>query len=179
MSLALTVHSLFEKRFRLMSKTEPAAIYDLRIREIMSRDVVTLRVGDTIHEALTLMGENRVSALPVVDSQDHCVGILSTSDLVDMTRDVDDDIYHMDLVDPTSRRFLLDKLIHSMGNESVQSFMSENLSTIDVETTLAHATREMLRNRVHHLHVVDSKDQLVGIISTMDVLGMFADAAPE
>jgi len=154
-------------------------IYSRKVKDLMSRDVVTISAGDTIHEALTLMGENRVSALPVVDRHDHCVGILSTSDLVDMTRDVDDDIYNLDLVDPTSQRFLLDRLTHSMGSETVQSFMSESVTTIDVESSIGKATREMLRNRIHHLPVVDSKEKLIGIISTMDILGEFADAAPD
>ena len=154
-------------------------IYTHRIKDIMSRDVVTINAGDTVHEARTLMGENRVSALPVVDGHSHCVGILSTSDLVDMTRDVDDDLYHLDMVDPTSRRFLLEKLAHSMGGETVQSFMSEVVMTIDAETTLGKATREMLRNRVHHLPVVDSSDRLIGIVSTIDILSEFADGAPD
>ncbi len=154
-------------------------IYKKRVKDIMVRDVVTIGAGDTIHEALSLMGENRVSAIPVVDRQNHCIGILSTSDLVDMTRDVDDDLYNLDLVDTTSRRFLLDKLAHSMGSEPVQSFMSEALTTVDGETTLGKATREMLRNQVHHLPVVDSDNHLVGIISTMDVLAEFADGAPD
>ncbi len=154
-------------------------IYKHRVKDIMSRDVVTITAQDTIHEALTLMGENRVSALPVVDRKNHCVGIISTSDLVDMTRDVDDDLYHLDMVDPTSRRFLLDKLAHSMGSETVQSFMSESVTTIDEEATLAKATRELLRNRVHHLPVVDAHDQLIGIISTIDILSEFADGAPD
>ena len=161
-----------------MSQTVPNSIYKRRVKDIMSRDVVALNAGDTIHEALGLMGENRVSAIPVVDHHNHCVGILSTSDLVDMTRDVDDDIYHLDFVDPTSRRFLLDKLAHSMGSETVQSYMSETVTTVDAETTIAKATREMLRNRVHHLPVVDSSDHLIGIVSTMDILAEFADAAP-
>lgn len=161
-----------------MTKTKSESIYTRRIKDLMSRHVVALSVGDTIHDALVMMGENRVSALPVVDNHDHCVGILSTSDLVDMTRDVDDDLYHLDLVDPSSRRFLLDKLAHSMGTESVQSFMSETVATVGPETTIAAATREMLRNRVHHLPVVDSNDHLIGIISTMDILSEFADAAP-
>lgn len=159
-----------------MSRT---SIYDRRVKDIMSRDVVTISAGDTIHEALTLMGENRVSALPVVNSHNICVGILSTSDLVDMTRDVDDDLYHLDLVDPTSRRFLLDKLAHNMGSEPVQSFMSEAVATIDMEATIGKATREMLRNRIHHLPVVDTHDHLIGIVSTMDILAEFADSAPE
>lgn len=153
-------------------------IYAKRVKDIMSRDVVTTSAADTVHEALTLMGENRVSAIPVVDGHDHCVGILSTSDLVDMTRDIDDDLYSLDLVDSTSRRFLLDKLAHSMGGESVQSFMSETVATVGAETTLADATREMLRNRVHHLPVVDGDNHLIGIISTMDVLAEFANGAP-
>lgn len=160
-----------------MSKTKD--IYGRRVKEIMSRDVVTVRAGDTVHEALTLMGENRVSALPVVDNQDHCIGILSTSDLVDMTRDVDDDLYQLDLVDSTSRRFLLDKLTHSMGNESVQSYMSESVTAIDPESTIGKATRELLRNRIHHLPVVDGKNHLVGIVSTMDILAELADLAPD
>ena len=154
-------------------------IYQHRVKDVMSRDVVTIQASDSIHEALTLMGENRVSALPVVDRQNRCVGILSTSDLVDMTRDVDDDLYHLDLVDPTSRRFLLDKLAHSLGSETVQSFMSEGVMTVGDETTLARATREILRNRVHHLPVVDEHERLIGIISTMDILAEFADGAPE
>ena len=155
------------------------SIYDRRVKEVMSRDVVAINAGDTVHEALTLMGENRVSALPVVNGHDSCVGIISTSDLVDMTRDLDDDLYHLDLVDSTSRRFLLDKLAHSLGNEPVQSYMSEAVATIDPETTIGKATREMLRNRVHHLPVVDGHEHLIGIISTMDILAEFADGAPD
>jgi CBS-domain-containing membrane protein len=142
-------------------------IYGRRVKEIMSRDVVTIRAGDTVHEALTLMGENRVSALPVVDNHDHCVGILSTSDLVDMTRDVDDDLYQ------------LDKLTHSMGNESVQSYMSETVTCVDPEASIGKATRELLRNRIHHLPVIDADKHLVGIVSTMDILGELADLAPD
>lgn len=153
-------------------------IYDLRVKNIMSRDVVTINAGDTIHEAMTLMGENRVSALPVVDSRNRCIGILSTSDLVDMTRDVDDDVYQLDLVDATTQRYLLEKLTHSMGSETVQSFMSESPSTVDAETSIGKATHEMLRNQVHHLPVVDSNDRLVGILSTMDILAELADEAP-
>ncbi len=159
--------------------SDSAPIYSRRVKDIMSRDVVTISAGDTVHEALTLMGENRVSALPVVDSHDHCIGILSTSDLVDMTRDVDDDLYQLDIVDSTSRRFLLDKLTHSMGNESVQSYMSESVTCIDPETTIGKATRELLRNRIHHLPVVDANNHLIGIISTMDILAELADSAPD
>ncbi len=154
-------------------------IYDRKVADIMTADVVTLVAGGTIHEALVLMGENRVSAIPVVDREGHCVGILSTTDLVDMTRDVDDDLYQLDLVDPTSRRFLLDKLAHSMGSEKIDSFMSETLTTVLPDSTLANATRKVLKAGVHHLPVVDDDGHLVGIVSSLDILAEFADAAPD
>ena len=152
-------------------------IYDKRVKDVMSRDTVTLNAEDTVHEALTLMGENRVSALPVVDRRDRCVGILSTSDLVDMTRDVDEDLKQLDLVDPASQRFLIDKLADSLGSEKVQSYMSESVTTVGMETPIGRAAREMLRNRVHHLPVLDHNERLIGIVSTMDILGEFADGA--
>lgn len=154
-------------------------IYDRKVSDIMTRDVVTLAAGGTVHEALSLMGENRVSAIPVVDHAGKCIGIISTTDLVDMTRDVDDDLYQLDLVDATSRRFLIDRLAHSLGNESIETYMSESLVTVYPESTLATATKRILKAGVHHLPVVDKHDRLVGIVSSLDILAEFADAAPE
>ena len=147
------------------------------IESVMNRDVVTLNAGGTIHEALVLMEENRVSTLPVVDNTDRCVGILSTSDLVDMTRDVDDDVYELDHADVAGQRYLVEKLIHSMGSESIQSFMSEKVSTAKSSESIVDAARRMIHEEVHHLPGADEDVVLVGIVSTMDVLGAFADAA--
>ena len=55
----------------------------------------------------------------------------------------------------------------------------EAVTTIDAESTIGRATREMLRNQVHHLPIVDVHDHLIGIVSTMDILAELADAAPD
>lgn len=155
------------------------SVYTKRVKEFVSRDTVTLNADDTIHEALELMGENRVSALPVVDKQNRCIGILSASDLVDLTRETEQDLGELDFVDLSTKRFLVDKLAHSLGNEKVQSFMSESVVTVGMESLIGRAAQEMLRNQIHHLPVVDNDTRLIGIISTMDILGEFADCAPE
>ena len=152
-----------------------SSVQKRRVREVMSREIVSLHADATIHEALSTMVENSVTALPVVDSRDRCVGIFTTTDLLDLTWDVEDDVYQMDVVDPISRRLLVDKLTQSLGNETVSSYMSEDVSTVGCETTLAMAARDMLRSHVHHLPVVDDKDRLVGIVSTTDILAEFAD----
>lgn len=154
------------------------SIYERKVSDIMTRDVVTLEAGGTVHEALTLMGENRVSAIPVIDRKGRCVGILSATDLVDMTRDVDDDLYHLDLVDSTSRRFLIDRLSRTLGEEAIDTYMSESLTTVLPDSTLVNATRKILKAGIHHLPVVDEHDRLVGIVSSIDILAEFVDAAP-
>lgn len=154
-------------------------VYEKRVREIVTRDLVTIGADATVHDALELMGENRISALPVVDKDRHCVGILSAADLVDLTRDTDEDLRDLDCVDLSTKRFLIDKLAHSLGNESVQTFMSESLVTVAMDARIGRAAQEMLRNHVHHLPVVDHDNKLLGIVSTMDLLAEFADATPD
>ncbi|MEO1617484.1 MAG: CBS domain-containing protein [Planctomycetota bacterium] len=154
-------------------------VYSRPIRDIMNREVVTINAAGTIHEALLLMDENRVSTLPVVDNDDHCIGILSAADLIETTRDVDEDIYELEEADIAGMRFLLDKLSHAMGSESVQSLMSESITVLRPTATVQDAVQMMLRDRVHHLPVQDRSGLLVGIVSTMDLLREFAEAAPE
>ena len=145
------------------------------VKHIMSRDVVTLSTEDTIHNALELLVSNRVSALPVVDNGKHCVGILSTTDLVDFTRDVDEDLHHVDEINASSRGWLVSKLLRSLGEETVGAYMSDDVATIGLESSLAKAAQLMVRNRVHHLPVLDHHGHLAGILSTMDILCDFAD----
>jgi predicted transcriptional regulator len=75
-------------------------------------------------------------------------------------------------------RWLLERLMEGMGHTKVAEVMSEDVATVNVETRLPKAAREMLRNGVHRLPVIDIKDRVVGIISTTDILSAFVDGDP-
>ena len=62
-------------------------------------------------------------------------------------------------VDPSERRWLVDKLMDTVGSETVRALMTDSVATVDADTLLVKAVREMLRNRVHHLPVVDQRDR--------------------
>lgn len=53
----------------------------LEVRDIMTKDVKTVHPDDTIKTAATLMYENRIGALPVVDSDKKLAGIITESDI--------------------------------------------------------------------------------------------------
>jgi CBS domain-containing protein len=152
--------------------------YRRRVKDVLSRDIVTIHADGSVHEALTLMVENRVSALPVVDRCGTCQGIVSTTDLVDLTLELEDELHDLGRTSDESHQRLLDKLSdHDMDRRNVQDIMTSTVSTVNAETMLAHAAREMLRHRVHRLPVVDGNDKLLGIVSTMDILRAFAEGA--
>jgi acetoin utilization protein AcuB len=67
--------------------TDPCAIhlsqvYDRPVFEVMTTEVITVGPGDSIMEAARVMRRRKISGLPVVYN-DHLIGILTESDLLD------------------------------------------------------------------------------------------------
>ena len=55
---------------------------ELQVKEIMSRDLITVSQDDTVEEAAQLMLEHTISGLPVVDAGGSLVGIITQSDIL-------------------------------------------------------------------------------------------------
>jgi acetoin utilization protein AcuB len=53
----------------------------LELKDIMTKDVLTCGVNDTIKTAALLMQENKIGAIPVVDNKRKVVGIITESDI--------------------------------------------------------------------------------------------------
>jgi CBS domain-containing protein len=148
--------------------------------DVLSKDVVTVSADDTLQTALELMAENRLTALPVVDGKGHCAGILSASDVVEITREMNEEMHDVGRSDEASYQWLTENLAdHDMARRTVREFMSDNLATVSSESMLVEAAADMLRHRVHRLPVVESKGELIGILSTMDILKAFVAGAPQ
>jgi acetoin utilization protein AcuB len=54
---------------------------DLQIKEIMTRNPITVNPDDTVEHAAQLMLENTISGLPVVNERGDLVGIITQSDI--------------------------------------------------------------------------------------------------
>jgi CBS domain-containing protein len=145
----------------------------------MIKDVVSVMPDDTLHECIQRMVTNRVSSLPVVGLHDECLGIISSSDLMEITQEIDEDLADLEGADLVTGRWLLERLMAGTGHTKVSEVMSEDVFTVRTDTRLARAAREMLRNAIHRLPVVDVKDHVVGIVSTTDILSAFVDGDPE
>ncbi|MFN3921629.1 MAG: CBS domain-containing protein [Caldimicrobium sp.] len=54
---------------------------ELKLKDIMTKDPITVHPDDTVEYAAVLMLENKISGLPVVDNEGHVVGIITQTDI--------------------------------------------------------------------------------------------------
>jgi len=108
----------------------------------MIYDPVTIRRGRTVREALAMMAEYHIGGIPVVDEDNHLVGIVTNRDL------------------RFERRF--DKTIDEV-------MTSENLVTTHQQTDLTAAAQILQENKIEKLPVVDKDNHLVGLITYKDI----------
>lgn len=145
------------------------------VQELMTSHIVALAAGSTMHEAIQMMVENRVHALPVIDSASRCVGIITSTDLIEVTYDIDSDLSDAELVDPSANRRLIERISSSIGAERVESYAAEVVASIPQTATLVAAAKVMTKEQIHHLPVVDDDGVLVGILSSADLVAVMAD----
>ncbi|MCA9229430.1 MAG: CBS domain-containing protein [Planctomycetales bacterium] len=151
-------------------------IYQQRAKDVMCQEVVTVDPGDTVHSALKLMVENQVSALPVVDRHNVCVGMISSSDIVELTKDIDEEFESLEETG-TASAWLAQWLVRNTTHESIEQIMSVDVASVGPDALLSSVASKMLRNRVHRVPVVDSHGRLLGLVSTTDIMAAFADSA--
>ena len=152
--------------------------YDRRVEHVMSKVVITADPNDTMREALSLMEENRITALPIVDRRRRCVGILSATDLIGLTRELGEELDELGQVGNASADRLIDRLkAHNLAAEPLCHRMTGAVAGVEASSSLVRAATEMLRHRVHHLPVIDDQRRLLGIISTSDILNAFVEGS--
>jgi CBS-domain-containing membrane protein len=149
---------------------------DVTLKDVISTDVISVSPGANLREALKLMLDNRVSALPVVDERKQCIGVISITDFLGVTRDLSEELSALSNYSELDHNALLERFEHAnLLMEDVRTWVSLEPVSVGIESSIQHAAQVMLRNRVHRLIVVDDERQMIGIVSAMDLLAAFAE----
>ena len=140
-----------------------AALAEIRVGEVMARDVVTALSGDPIEQAANTMRERRIGSLPVVESGE-LVGIVTASDVMDAL------VYLVGAHEPGSRMeiSLPDRPGSLAGAAGVFGMCGINIVSAAMGTTQESSGGGAARERV----VVFRVDT----IDTSEVVGYLEDA---
>jgi CBS domain-containing protein len=132
---------------------------DVKVREVMNKDVITIRDHDTIAKALSVMRNNGIDRLVVVNSRNKVVGMITGKDIID--------------------RVLVPKKRARMGDGKgekektlsimVESIMSYPVVTAEKSDSVADLIEQMVEHRISSV-VITQDDIPEGIVIKKDIL---------
>jgi CBS-domain-containing membrane protein len=137
------------------------------VREVMTRDVVTVNRFASFKDVARQLAEAGVTAVPVVDGFNRLVGIISAGDL--LSKESAQPEPHGRADGAWMRPAARDRAVA----ESAGALMSTRLFTAGADWSVARAARVMDLHQVARLPVVDEQGVLVGIVSRSDLLEVF------
>lgn len=154
----------------------------LRIADVMTSPVVTVRRDASFKEVVSLMHDHEVSGLPVVDDDGvTLVGIVTEADLL---RAEIDEAELSERRRPRHFAWLLrprdaDRIRARADGVTAGELMTRPVITVAPDTTVAAAIRTLVHGGVKRLPVVDDRGRVVGIASRRDLLEPFLRDDPE
>jgi CBS domain-containing protein len=150
-------------------------------RDLMTPNPVSIRASATISEVLAFLTDTGFSAAPVIDDAGRPIGVVSRTDVVVYERaraaKSSDDVptyFHQADLSAAPNNPLLSKP-ESLIRAS--DLMTPALFSVTPDRPALQVAEEMAHLNVHRLFVVDRDGILVGVISVLDLLRHFCQAA--
>ncbi len=114
----------------------------MKIEDVMSDDLIVGYVPGTVKDALKILAKNNVSGMPVLKKDTRVVvGVITRQDI-----------------------------FKNPEEDQLALLMSKDYFSVEKDQDVKVAAKLLYENRIHGLPVINTRKQLVGIISPTDVL---------
>ena len=122
------------------------------IKTIMTENVITVVPSTPIYEAMNLLAKYAISGVPVVDSDNKLIGILTEKDVLKI------------LINP------------NIGvKDKVEDYMTKNVFSFTEDADAITVCEFLIKNPIRRVPIVrDGK--LVGIVSRRDIIALILEA---
>ena len=118
------------------------------ISQLLNRDVISINQNKTVFNAIKLLNEKNIGALPVLNDSAELCGIISERDIIrSMSQDIGKNF----------KKCL------------INSIMTSNVITISNNAISEDIMDIMTKNKIRHIPIVENK-LLMGIVSIGDVV---------
>jgi CBS domain-containing protein len=150
---------------------------NLKIRDIMQKDVITVGADTSVRDLADILAEHRISGVPVVDEERRVVGMVSEADVILQDADLHfpyyfqflDSVIYLESVSKFKERF------RKAFGAKVADIMSQDVITVSPDATVREAATLMADNKVNRLPVTESL-KLVGIVTRGDIVRAIAES---
>ncbi len=144
----------------------------MRAKDVMIKNVIFIKKDDKLDEIISVMMQNHVSGVPVIDKNNHLVGMVTERDLVTKDRVFNISSY-MEFM--ASILFTDGKGVESTNQKKSDSLtaadvMSTPVYAVHLEATIEEIVSLMMNRHINRIPVIDKENKLVGIIGRSDLL---------
>jgi CBS domain-containing protein len=139
----------------------------LTARDIMTREVLTVREDLTVAQLATVLSEREISGAPVVDSDHRLVGVVSSTDVMEAEGSA-----------PGAAEARLARGRGTQGSGHgplVEDIMTPTVYTIPEDTPVGEIAKTMIAGRIHRLFVTHL-GRVVGIVTSLDLVQLLVDS---
>ena len=158
------------REMRLAAGQPPAVRHIPRVRDVMTKKVVTVDRLTPFSEIVRLLTEHRISCVPVLMMGRHVAGVVSEADLLRLEDEETREARAEEQV--TADRFHWPRRKPHWGL-TAGALMTSPPLTINPDATIPRAARVMTTHHVRRLPVVDEDGKLIGIVTRRDLLSVF------
>ena len=125
------------------------------VKNWMSKNVITVEVNDSMHEAMKLLKEHDIRMLPVM-KKSKLAGIITDRDLKKASAS-----------DATTLE--VHELLYLLTKVKVKDIMTKTVITVPPEFTVEETAQVLLKNKISGAPVADADGRLVGTITQADI----------
>lgn len=140
----------------------------MKVKEIMTREVVSVSPDAYAKEALDLLFKMNISGLPVIENQKKLVGMFTEKEVIS---------YVLPSYIEKVGRFIYDenpkstkRKFQNLAKITVVQLMRKDVVTVSEEATLCEVARIMLTQKARRLPVLDKSGKVVGIVARGDII---------
>ncbi len=143
---------------------------NVNIKTIMTSEPIVLGPNDCVTKVEEIFETNNIHHIPVIDDNKKVLGIVSKTDFLMACQSLT--FYNKDFKNEKNQRLFRSLL--------VEELMTKDVAKVNEDQSLMFAAGIFKENLFHALPVVNKNNELVGIITTFDLIGYaYKERAPQ
>lgn len=145
----------------------------MKIKDIMTRDVLSVDEERPILEIAEIISKNKIHGVPVLNKEDKVVGIITETDF--FTKDSSNMVYMPSLIDfinkgkmkyPEEEKETMSEVLHARAKD----IMSPKCETVSSEMEVEDFIKLIKERSFNSYPVVNSEGILIGIVTVADAI---------
>ena len=146
----------------------------IRVRDLMTPSPETVKPFTPLSDVIKVLLSAEYTGVPVVDPNDHPEGVISQSDL----------LYRANLpmrlgILAEFEKDKFNEYLNTLASRKAEEIMTRPAVTIEEDEMLTEAASLMIINEVKRLVVVNQSEQVVGILSRVDIFRGITRESPD